>query len=438
MKLCQSLLTSCLALSCFLPSTGSILHHRSQAEREHRASVEDEPSAGPAPAPADEEEDLSYLRPHFGGGPEIIRFGLHCRALSDISIARGTFFADVVTTLSWTDPRAARVPQRVGAKRVTLSNEAARKRIWLPDVTISNRSPKKIEVVSSGVEIEDTGVVTKIDRIQATMKNIFDIHAFPFDVQALMVQLGSTSLMVDELIFEPMNDNVTTGTGEGLLSSSDFSLESYRVDVVEQRDASLKKSRAEFHMRAARRSAPYIQNLLVPELLVLVISFTVFWFPLPKAFAMPRVATALISFLALTTLGLRTNAMLPVRGGLAWIELFETCCQALMFFTVGLNILVLVVYHSFEAEALAVRMNNEMKLFFPTLALIVFAICFAKTDGTGLTWMAVAVNNLLLVVSVVYMAYSIYRLSKHQVQKDTKDPEAKPQEQDSSGVEPPP
>merc|ERR1719189_3213686 len=165
-----------------------------------------------------------------------------------------------------------------------------------------------------------------------------------------------------------------TGTKDGLLSNSDFSFEGAKASVDEEIDASLKKSRAEFRIVASRRSMPYIQSLLVPELLVLAISFSVFWFPLLAAFAMPRVATALISFLALTTLGLRTNSMLPIRGGLAWIDLFETCCQTLMFFTVGLNIFVLVVFHSFGAESLAEAIDFELKAFFPLMGLLVFGV----------------------------------------------------------------
>jgi len=295
-----------------------------------------------------------------------------------------------------------------------MSGEDARARIWLPDVTVSNRAPaNKIATISSGIQISDDGGVTKIERVMVTAKNQFEVHAFPFDWQTLIVQLGSRTLMADELVFVPLNDTVTTGVDSDLLKLSDFSFMSFDVSVMEQRDATLRKSRAELHIVANRRSVPYIQSLLVPELLVLAISFTVFWFPLKAAFAMPRVGTALIAFLALITLGLRTSTMLPIRGGLAWIELFETCIQTLMFFTVVLNIFVLVVQHSFKEDELATLVNHELKVIFPVMAIICFLICFAKTDGKMLDVMAIIVNQFLLFANLIYVGWCSYRMHKH-------------------------
>merc|ERR1719454_2691841 len=122
----------------------------------------------------------------------------------------------------------------------------------------------------------------------------------------------------------------------------------------------------------------------MPEVLLLGISYSAFWFPQAAVFAMPRTATAIISFLTLMTLSIKHNSMLPVRGGLAWIDLFESACQGLMFLTVGFNILVLVTCHKFLLTDLADALDFELKFLFPIMGAIQFTVLCFKTDGTNL------------------------------------------------------
>jgi len=163
-------------------------------------------------------------------------------------------------------------------------------------------------------------------------------------------------------------------------------------------------------MRVHRRSWPHIQSLIVPELLVLTISCSVFWLPPLAAFVMPRVATALISFLTLTTLGLRTNAMIPIRGGLAWIDLFENACQSIVLFTLLSNILVLVVFHSFKEEDIGYRMDKELSIYFPAVAVSIFTVCFCKRDGSDLALLSLCNSLACTGGSVAYVLLTIYRV----------------------------
>jgi hypothetical protein len=359
----------------------------------------------------------TFIRPNAGGPADVIEFGIFCKAIYGIDMKAGTYSADTVLTFRWTDPRTKLlVPQ--GHQSITLAPRSAKKKMWLPDVGISNRALNGIDVISTAYTVEKTGVITKVERVLAVLKNKFEVRAFPFDHQSLKLRVASATLMSDELKMEPLTEQ-TSGVKEGTFSGTDFRLTGDAQSVFEEEDATLYKSRGELTVDIDRIYKPYVTGLLLPEFLVIIISYSAFWFPLIAPFAMPRVATALIAFLTLMTLSLRTNAMFPVRGGLCWIDLFESNAQMLMFFTTVLNIVALSGHHSFEAIDTARTINNELKIAFPVLAAITFGICFYKTDGSNLESQAYLTTFILGAFSLVYMLWSFRRLAKeHHVKEE--------------------
>lgn len=358
---------------------------------------------------SDMDSDDTHLRPNAGGMPDIVQFGIYCKHVFGIDMKEGTFTVDAVLTFRWADPRNAQLVP-AGLESVTLPPHIARKKIWLPDVGISNRAIKGIDVISTAFIIEKSGLVTKVERVLGVIKNKFFIGAFPFDEQVLKLRVASSTLMVDELQLVPLNSSHYSGVKEGVFDGSDFIFHKTNETVIQEMDGTLQKSRGELSIYVERMSNTYVGSLLMPEALIMIISYSAYWFPLTAPFAMPRVATALISFLSLMTLSLRTNAMLPVRGGLSWMDLFESNAQSLMFVSTVLNILALSAHHSFEAHDTAAMINSELKVAFPVLAALTFGVIIQRTDGSGLQWMAYITTLVHVLFAAPYVLYCLYRL----------------------------
>lgn len=364
-------------------------------------------------------------RPHAGGRPDVVGFGIFVKALYAIDIKQGTFTADVVVTLKWKDPRVANVIPH-GHPWVTVSSDVAADMMWIPDVMISNRDRGGVDIISENFNASRTGHVTKVMRALVLLQNSYSVHAFPFDSQTLTVRISSSRLMTEELRLKPLREKVLTGVKEGIFDDKDFSLEDFAAHEVTEVDVLLKKSRGELKLRVKRDPLPYIQNMLVPCLLLLGISYSAFWFPEKNAFAMPKTATVVVSFLSLMTISVRTNQMLPVRGGLAWIDLFEQSCQCLMFMTVCSNLFIQYTLNRGastppgtdpKSVALASQMCNEMKVIFPMLALIIFGTCFWKTDGSELDGMSTMINTVLVLCGLAYSAACGWRLHKQPAER---------------------
>merc|ERR1740120_449931 len=130
------------------------------------------------------------------------------------------------------------------------------------------------------------------------------------------------------------DDIEVMGVSPEAFNQSEFNLAYFNATVEDEFDGTLHKSRGTLRLTVSRNGVPYIQNMILPEVLIWLVSWTVFWYPMTDAFAMPRVTTALVSFLSLVMLALRTSTILPIRGTLSWFGLFEIHVQTLLFMNV--------------------------------------------------------------------------------------------------------
>eukprot|EP00929_Paragymnodinium_shiwhaense_P121089 TRINITY_DN93206_c0_g1_i1.p1 TRINITY_DN93206_c0_g1~~TRINITY_DN93206_c0_g1_i1.p1 ORF type:complete len:442 (-),score=61.05 TRINITY_DN93206_c0_g1_i1:275-1600(-) len=379
------------------------------------ANVTDDVVMEAAHLAPEEERDITF-RPNAGAEADAVEIGVVMRALYSVDMKDGTFTADLIVARRWKDPRNAHFVKK-GHKRITLSSKAAKESIWVPDVGITNHAPDGEDTVSSVVMIEPSGLTTKVERVLAVLTNTFDSSAFPFDNQTLLVTVGSTTYGADDLTLVPVADKTWTFVPPEVFRATDYHLNDYELLVIDDVDGFLTKSRGLLRMSVSRDPTGFISGTLVPEILILAVSYSVFWFPLTAPFAMPRVATALIAFLSLLTMALKTNAMLNRNAGLTWIDLFESTAQGLMFFTVCLNILTLASFHSFEAHHVAQVINAELMCGFPLLVLVVFGVCAWKRDGTMLDLMTLVNQLIMFVAGAIYIAWCLVRLWRETQQK---------------------
>jgi len=291
-------------------------------------------------------------------------------------------------------------------------------------------------VISSAVTLGRDGIITKVERMLVRVRTTFDVAAFPFDTQNLQVKVASASYMIDEIKLHPLlqqpgefQENVTGVNGK-LFKDKEFELIDFGVTTAAEFDGSLRKSRGVFNFRVKRDHKVYVESIFFPTLMLVAISWTVFFFPLKTAFSMPRVATSSIAFLALVTLAARVDAMVPVRSTLAWIDVFEECTELLMFATIALNITEQYIFCHIEEEGkrplipssgkkepdcLAQRFGHELQVCFPCLTVLAMSIVFSVTDGKHLKAACHAERAVIAsgVLGYIFLAfYRVWRASK--------------------------
>ncbi|CAE7655943.1 glvI, partial [Symbiodinium necroappetens] len=245
--------------------------------------------------------------------PREVMFGIFCRRVFDVDVIKKTWTGDIVLTVSWNDPEVSQVLP-VGKEDTRYSTDDARKLIWLPDIGVTNRDFKNVEVISSSVKIWSSGWATKVERMLVTMTNDFDTSAYPFDHQSLQVIVASEKLMADELVLKPHTDTTLIGVKDDVLTGTGFggtegAKPKYSISSFKETDALLVKSRGLFEIQIARGFGGAGRQIFGPTLTLLAVSYSVFYFPLVPAFTMPRVASSVISLLGEMTL--LTKARVP-------------------------------------------------------------------------------------------------------------------------------
>lgn len=353
-----------------------------------------------------EEVPVTDVRPNIGSGADMIQFGILIKSVWGIDYPKNVFTADIVLTLQWNDERTkALVPD--GVPTVTLSQAAAEQAMWLPDITITNRKIGGLEVISSSFAITNAGQVTKTARVIARIDNQFDMHRFPFDKQKLTVKIASTSLMSDELKLVPMKGE-DSGVAQKVLDGSESAL-LFKKEVpiaYDAEDGPLRKSRGELVVTAVRDWGVYLRRKMLPQSFLVAISWTVFYLPLKPPFAMPRVATSLISFLALLTLTQKSQR----GGGESWMDCWEEACVNQLFLTNCLNIFVALINFSLDLNNVAEVMDNHLKIFLPTLTFLVSIILVlgGPVMGMELVWLKVITRILIVIAPVTYVTWCIF------------------------------
>jgi len=289
----------------------------------------------------------------------------------------------------------------------------------MPDIVISNRDIGGQERLSAAFELHKDGTVVKTERLLLRVKQHFDVTAFPFDYQRPKIILSSATLMSDDLVLQEMSDGTLMGAKPGLFDDREFHFESDKTTVFEEVDANLKKSRGKLVMTLRRDWTRYLQTTILPEIFLILISFTVFWMPRATPFAMPRVATNLISFLTLMTLSISTSSMLPTdRAGMAWIELFADSMQMQNSFILFLNVYVDWVYCTLDLKELGEKMTNELAFLFPLMGSIVVFICFMGRSGEHLIWQQTLIRLWMFGVQATWIWHSLRRVREAEREKE--------------------
>lgn len=359
-----------------------------RAAVESRVLLPTEPQLGrmslvAASSPTTQLEPLR-LRPHKEEGiPEMIEFGIYATRFYGADLKEDCFTMDNTMTLQWSDPRTVELLPS-GADNVTLSDSEAEEQLWLPEVEITNRRIRSYELISTAVIVNRSGIVTKIERALAVIMEEFKVEAFPFDTQVLTQKIASTKYMLNDLILVPSEDPSLSGAPDDLCEGHGFDLESWNTSVISDVKGMLQKSRGLLSIRVKRGTARYTQEFIIPSVLLLCISWGVFWFPFIQPFITPRLALSILALLSFTTMSLRIDSMLPAGAPFTWSDLFIQNCQWMMFCTVKLNIITEVFCHTLKLDKLAKKMNNELKVLWPVMAMSSFLITFSHTDGKGL------------------------------------------------------
>lgn len=353
------------------------------------------------------------VRPSAGKEPDKVQFGMYAKSFYGADVKSNKFMIDLIMTLKWVDKRVAKVIPD-GMETMTLGNEESARKIWLPGVEITNRDIRKYELISTTVQINKKGEVTKVERSNTVVKKKFDLQHFPFDEQDLLTKIASTKYMLSEVELVPDSDPELSGVKDGIFYGESYELLNWKTSSVEDVDGALQKSRGVLNLQVKRMADKYWQSHLIPLFLIICISWGVFFFPYIGPFITPRLALSILALLSFTNLDLKMASQLPEGAPYNWNDLLNNSVQCCMFSTIILNIFCEVAFHQFKTEDVAKGMNHECKILLPFVGSSVIFMVLANAGPHGMLDLATVsiITKIFLICTVgVYTIWCFQRVN---------------------------
>ena len=268
---------------------------------------------------------------------------------------------DFVIRLSWIDPTLIGKydkPQRVELKD-----------IWSPDLALTNEldlTKKRKEIAL----VNPDGSVSTRQRYQGDLTIHIDYSDFPFDEHELFIQIVAP--LTDEIKF--VVDSSLTGQAEKL-SIQDWIINPGEIKMDPYRVLSFEFAACAYRFKVSRTLGYYIWKVFVPLMLVVFMSWLVFWIDPTKIEAQLAVsATAMLTIIAYQ---ITLSNMLPK------ISYFTR----LDYFIVGSNILVFLALLEAVMSSAIARNGKELvgrnldkhsRYIFPCLYVVVLLITFTS------------------------------------------------------------
>lgn len=197
------------------------------------------------------------------------------------------------------------------------ARELLKSEIWWPDFTLLDGIGPR-QSTSIGVSISCDGFVYYEERFLAAVHQRFDFNPFPFDEQQIELTVLPFSQWSDRVVFVGVDEYFgdEPGTTEAQLGASEFSWETTEWSVDDRGFATPvitneEFATATFSASLNRNSTYYVLNVILPLLLIVSMSWAVFWMDFGRMTLADRLGVSLTSLLTVVAFDFLTDDQLP-------------------------------------------------------------------------------------------------------------------------------
>src|SRR3984885_1550934 len=297
-----------------------------------------------APTPTGIATDPILQPPFEDGKPLDITIGLHVVNLASINEVSEQFQLDAYMFARWIDQRLAYTPQ---GPQDNLRNYAFGQ-IWIPQLEMINaatpRSRQEISIMGS-----PDGTVRFAERLVVTLSSSFHLRRFPFDQQHLLVIIHPFLADGPRLRFKLDNESTWTASEfTSFTSLAQWHLNGLRSQLLDAATyGGMTVPEARFEIDVTRRSSFYLWKVFIPLLLMVFLSWAVFW--IEASDLSNQIQVAVTTILTVIAFAFAISATMPRLPYLTYIDAFFLECYIYVFIAV-LELMTVHVTHRSEVR----------------------------------------------------------------------------------------
>jgi hypothetical protein len=315
-------------------------------------------------------------RPGADDGPTRISIGIWMTDIASIDSAQQSFTAEAALVLRWKDSRLAHTGK--GVVRYPLEQ------IWHPRVAVVNETNSVSRKFPDIVEVEPDGTVNYRQRYAGAFSQPLRLQSFPFDRQTFHVQLVAVRYRSNEVQFVPDQDWIDHGLKQagGIAPSitlPDWTIKNWNTKSLGYALApGFEYSGYVFEFTAERNVQHYILKVILPLVLIVIMSWAVFW--IDPIHASSQVSIAMTSMLTLIAYRFAVDSQLPLLPYMTRLDAFILTSTLLVFFSL-IEVIATIILVNTQKKKRAQRIDFYCRFIFPAIFAIASIAIFAHSRG---------------------------------------------------------
>jgi hypothetical protein len=315
-----------------------------------------------APLARGSETPALIERPDAGSGPTEISVLIWVVDIHGIDSAQQSFTADIVVVLRWKDPRLAHGGS--GVARYSLDE------IWNPRVSIENETSSVSHRLPDSVEVETDGTVLYRQRYDGSFTQALRLKSFPFDKQTFRVHLVAVRYAPSEVQFVPDQKWVEAGLKDGGGISPSITLPDWTIERWDIKPLGyalvpgMEYSGYVFEFTASRNVQHYVLKVIIPLVLIVIMSWAVFW--IDPIHSNSQISIAVTSMLTLIAYRFAVDSQLPRLPYMTRLDAFILTSTVLVFFSL-IEVLMTTILETNKLRDRAKKIDRYCRVVFPAI-----------------------------------------------------------------------
>ena len=250
-------------------------------------------------------ESLAFIPPNLNE-PVSVAIDLYIIDILGISEPDEYFEVDAYLQVEWIDERLSFDADEYGYNWKIFRNDMVKKKfkneIWWPDLFVVNSMGPR-QTLSSGLTISYDGFLRYEERFNAKVKQNFNLEDFPFDKHTVNLTIGTFNYLTDELAFTQLPTN-----------SGTFAWKTNEWDIVDGGNAAIGNytyPEITYALTIERLYGYYVSKFILPLLLIVTISWAVFWMDYEDVNIADRLGISFTSMLTVVAFDFVSSENLP-------------------------------------------------------------------------------------------------------------------------------
>jgi hypothetical protein len=313
------------------------------------------------------------VRPGAESGPTRISIGIWLADILRIDSASENFSANLFVMMRWRDPRL--VHSQPDVMRFNLED------IWHPNMLVANVTGSAIHSLPEVVEVASDGTVTYRQRFVGSFSQSLDLRSFPFDHAVFRIQSVLPNQRPAEIQFVPDEAMVSAGMPNGVGIAEKLTLQDWRVTGITAGSLpyhiapGVEIAGYVFEFRAERLKQHYIVKVIIPLLLIVMMSWLVFW--IHPSLGSSQISVAITSMLTLIAYRFSVGSEVPKLPYLTDLDAFILASSLLVFLAL-IEVIVTNILWFNERHNLALAMDRYCRLLFPIVFVVLIAVVLLR------------------------------------------------------------